>query len=186
MKKQTQEWWFMAALEEGNNNNSWYGCFSHFLGKFYDISRRVPDFDVWVKFGIGKSLQNIQLKRVVENLGVATCRGLPFFHAFTGSDTTSSFKGKAKKSCWGTWKVFEKATPVFEELSQAPFVALDEESDNFKIIQKFVVSLLEKHGDRRCQWSKEAAFWNESEHGKNSSNMGCFPTAHKKINIPDM
>ena len=90
-------------------------------------------------------MRNIQLKRVVENLGVATCRGLPFFHAFTGSDTTSSFKGKAKKSCWGTWKVFQKATPVFEELSQAPFVALDEESDNFKIIQKFVVCLYSKN-----------------------------------------
>jgi hypothetical protein len=102
-------------------------------------------FDVWIRFGTGKSLQDIQLKRVVENLGVATCRGLPFFHAFTGSDTTSSFKGKAKKSCWGTWKVFEEATPVFEELSQNPFVALDEESDNFKTIQKFVVYLYSKN-----------------------------------------
>ena len=34
---------------------------------------------------------------------------------------------------------------MFEELSQAPFVALDEESDNFKIIQKFVVYLYSKN-----------------------------------------
>ena len=34
---------------------------------------------------------------------------------------------------------------MFEELSQNPFVALDEESDNFKDIQKFVVYLYSKN-----------------------------------------
>ena len=51
-------------------------------------------------------------------------RGLPFFHALTGCDTTSSFKGKAKKSAWQTWKSFQAATPIFEELSQSHYPIL--------------------------------------------------------------
>ena len=43
--------------------------------------------------------------------------------------------------------MFGKATPVFEELSQNPFVALTEESANFKIIQTFVVNLYSKNLD---------------------------------------
>ena len=49
------------------------------------------------------------------------CRGLPFFYAFTGCDTVSSFYGHSKSKFWDTWMRSEnnlKITQVFKELSE--------------------------------------------------------------------
>ena len=35
-----------------------------------------------------------------ENIGLTRASGLPFFHAFTGCDVVSAFRGKDKKSAW--------------------------------------------------------------------------------------
>ena len=125
------------------------------LGKFNDVFSRYPDFDVWIKFGVGKSMQHIHLKTVVNKIGLRISRGLPlrisrglpFFHALTGCDTTSSFKGKAKKSAWQTWKSFQAATPIFEELSQNPFYILGEDNPSFQILEKFIVRMYSKNVD---------------------------------------
>ena len=126
MKKQTQECSSMHALEEGNRTFMIRTVDTDviviLLGKFNDVFSRYPDFDVWIKFGVGKSMQHIHLKSVVNKIGLRISRGLPFFHALTGCDTTSSFKGKGKKSAWQTWKSFQAATPIFEELSHYPIL----------------------------------------------------------------
>jgi hypothetical protein len=116
----------MHALEEGNRTFMIQTVDTDviviLLGKFNDVFSRYPDFDVWIKFGVRKSMQHIHLKSVVNKIGLRISRGLPFFHALTGCDTTSSFKGKAKKSAWQTWKSFQAATPIFEELSHYPIL----------------------------------------------------------------
>ena len=139
----------LDALEEGNN------CFmirtvdtdivTISLGKFHDIEARYSDFDLWIKFGSGQSLRMIHINSICNQIGRPTARSLPFFHAFTGCDTTSAFKGKGKKSGWQTWKAFQAITPVFEFLSQNPFSALSKESVEFMQLQKFVVLLYSKN-----------------------------------------
>ena len=62
------------------------------------------------------------------------CRALPFFHAFTGCDTVSTFVGKGKKSAWQTWNVLQAATEVFTRLS-APVSSITD--DEFSIIEEF-------------------------------------------------
>ena len=39
--------------------------------------------------------------------------GILFFHAFTGCDTVSAFRGKGKRSAWQTWDVCSEASDVF-------------------------------------------------------------------------
>ena len=36
-------------------------------------------------------------------LGESRAKALLFFHALTGSDTTSAFRNKGKKNAWNTW-----------------------------------------------------------------------------------
>ena len=59
---------------------------------------------------------------------------LPFFHAFTESDTSSQFAGKGKKSAWKTWQVLPDTTETFINLS--PLVEPAEEDK--EIIERFV------------------------------------------------
>ena len=94
----------MNALEEGNNTFLVRSVDSDvviiLLGKLDEIMTRYPDTDIWIRFGKGNTLTNISLTSVFNNIGKEIARGLPFFHAFTGCDTTSAFKGKAKKTAW--------------------------------------------------------------------------------------
>ena len=40
-------------------------------------------------------------------------RGITLFHAFTGCDVVSAFRGKGNKSAWTTWDMCPEATDVF-------------------------------------------------------------------------
>ena len=74
-----------------------------------------------------------------ESLGKPKPRSMPFFHALTGLDTTSAFKGKAKKTAWQTWMCCDFITPVFEHFSQDPFTDVNRNSSEFQDLKKFVV-----------------------------------------------
>ena len=115
------------------------------LGKFHDFAASYPDFQLWIKFGSGSSQQMIHINSVYSTIGQTTARGLPFFHALTGCDTTSSFKGKGKKTAWQTWKGYQAISPIFESLSQNPFADLSIDSPMFHQIQKFVMRMYSKN-----------------------------------------
>lgn len=60
-----------------------------------------------------------------------------FFHAFTGCDVVSAFRGKGKKSAWQIWGV----SHVFSKLSQYLPVVDDED---LKSLEKFVVMMYDR------------------------------------------
>ena len=64
------------------------------IGHFYDIKATYPGIDIWVAFGVGKYFMNNHINTICHNLGKTKCEALPAFHAFTGCDSTSQFKGK--------------------------------------------------------------------------------------------
>ena len=111
------------------------------LGKYHGIRQVCSRLNLWVHFGVGKAVKNIHINATFEHLGAKVSRALPFFHAFTGSDTTSAFKFKAKKSAWQAWKTYRSITDVFEEMSQKPFSLIEKDSTNFQKIQKFVIQM---------------------------------------------
>ena len=111
------------------------------LGKYHGIKQVCSHLNLWVRFGVGKAVKNIHINATFEHLGAKVSRAHPFFHVFTGSDTTSAFKFKAKKSVWQAWKTYRSITDVFEEMSQKPFSLIEKDSTNFQKIQKFVIQM---------------------------------------------
>ena len=53
--------------------------------------------ELWAEFRKGKDLNNTPVHKIVSNIGAMSASALPFFHALTGCDTTSSIFGKNKK-----------------------------------------------------------------------------------------
>jgi hypothetical protein len=58
---------------------------------------------LFIEFGVGKHLRQIAIHHIAAKLGKDKGMALPFFHALTGCDTTSSFAYHGKKSAWDTW-----------------------------------------------------------------------------------
>ena len=54
--------------------------------------------EVWIEFIVMKEKCYIPIHEVINTLGIKKSLALPIFHAITGADTTSEFKGKTKKS----------------------------------------------------------------------------------------
>ena len=96
--------------------------------------------ELWIEFGVGKSLQFIPIHEISNGLGPSVCNAYLFFHSFSGCDTTSSFSGRGKKSFHETWKLLPKLTPIFYKLSST---ANPEEilTDDYKTLERFIVTL---------------------------------------------
>ena len=69
-----------------------------------------------------------------EILGEQASTALPFFHSFTGSDTSQ----KGKKSAWESWKAYPEATVAFRFVFDHPFQILDLKSPQIKLLERFV------------------------------------------------
>ena len=98
---------------------------------------------LWISFGQGASHRWIPVHDVCREIGLEKSKGIPFFHAFTGCDVASAFRGKGKKAAWQTWNVYPEASPVFTKLSMHPPVIDDEEQN---VLEKFVITMY----DRSC------------------------------------
>ena len=70
------------------------------IGINFTMALLYPGIQIWVAFGKGENFRYYHINSICNNLGEKTSRSLQFFHALTGSDTTSQFLGKAKWSCW--------------------------------------------------------------------------------------
>ena len=70
------------------------------IGVFCDLVNIQPSSEFWIAFGMGKHYRMLHINSIFQSLGESRSRALPVFHAFSGSDTISSFHGKGKKSAW--------------------------------------------------------------------------------------
>ena len=109
------------------------------IAQFHTLSSIWTGLSFWVAFGIGKNFQLLSVNTICEYLGKQKCRALPFFHAFTGCDTTSAFLGKGKKSAWEAWKAYPEATEAFRFVNDSPFLLLEINTPVFDVLQRFVV-----------------------------------------------
>ena len=113
-------------------------------GIFHELVETQPLADIWIAFGKSKNYRFYNIADICAHIGEHKSRALPFFHAFTGSDTTSAFRGKGKKSAWQAWQAYEGVTETFEFLSYHPFEILEKDSDHFRKIERFSVVLYDR------------------------------------------
>ena len=100
-----------------------------------------PTIEWWVAYGTGKNLRYFEAHKISASVGEEISKGLPFFHAFTGYDTVSSFAGKGKKSAWTTWMSCTEATKVFSASTSVPATISDEW---MSIIERFVILMYDR------------------------------------------
>ena len=109
--------------------------------------------ELWISFGTGKNQCLLSIHSISDAIGAAKCKGLPFFHAFTGCDQVSYFTEKGKKSAWRTWKNSDNVTSSFVSCSNFP--SDQELKELFPTIERYVTllydqsSLLESINDCR-------------------------------------
>lgn len=96
----------------------------------------------WIAFGVGKMFRFLDITAMSEALGPEKCAGLLAFHAFTGCDITSCFKGHGKRTAWLTWNVLPSVNEAFRVLSNSP--TPEQVMDVLPLVERFVVVLYER------------------------------------------
>ena len=96
---------------------------------------------LWLAFGQGRSLRWIPVHELLPSIGQQKSSGLLFFHAFTGCDVVSAFRGRGKKTAWQTWGVCDEVSAVFNKLSQYPLSVQD---IDMKVLEQFVVMMYDR------------------------------------------
>ena len=84
------------------------------LTNFHHIKATNPAAEIWISFKAGKTTRIMSLNNIATNLGPITCKAMALFHAFTGSDSTSSFKFKGKRYCC---KLMQEVPSLMEEFA---------------------------------------------------------------------
>ena len=105
----------------------------------YFLSKE-PSFIVYVEFKASGKRKVFNLLQCFISLGSNICNALPFFHCFTGADSTNSFFKISKKvwfSSWMKFPSFEELCNMFKQLSNCP--AKNTITDCQQIIQRFVI-----------------------------------------------
>lgn len=92
------------------------------LSNFHHFMAVNPNAEIWMSFKSGKTTKMISLNGIVSSLGATTCKAMALFHAFTGSDSTSSFKFKGKRYCFKTKDKVPSLMREFASLASSPFV----------------------------------------------------------------
>ena len=96
--------------------------------------------ELWIQHGPSDKLKLIPVHQIRLNLGPSRSRGLLFFHAITGCDTTTAFAGFSKVSSWNVWnQTVDTFNYLFERLSFFDFQ--DDPKDDMQLIEKFVSAL---------------------------------------------
>ena len=113
-------------------------------GVFYELCTIQPLADIWIAFGVGKSYRFLSINTICSTLGELKPQALPIFHALTGCDTTSAFKGKGKKSAWQAWQAFKEVTETLVHLSLNPFENVHVDPIHFASIERFIVVLYDR------------------------------------------
>ena len=136
------------ALEHGNKHiqirTADSDVIAILVGAYFDLVLAQPGAEIWVAFGTGKHFRFYSINAISTSIGESIARALPVFHAWSGCDTTSAFRGKGKKSAWNAWKACQEVTEAFNFLAANPFHHLESDSEHFKKIERLTVVLYEK------------------------------------------
>ena len=111
----------LAAIQEGytstmvraNDTDILIGLLG-FLPLFLEKNK---DFILQVNFGAGKSQCMLHINKMSERHGLEHCRGLLFFHAFTGCDYTAYFYDIGKRRWYDVFMAEQELySDVFNQL----------------------------------------------------------------------
>ena len=106
---------------------------------FFPYIKEVSDSEIYCIYGAEAKYYHII--SIVETLNISVLKALPFFHAFSGCDTTSSFYKQSKVAMWDLWMkypFYEQLTKVFQVLSTQPSEISSPQIDEIEKFLKYV------------------------------------------------
>ena len=103
-----------------------------------------PLASIWVAYGMGKHYRFYHINAICSRLEDPQSRALPVFHAYSGCETASAFKGKSKKSAWQAWQAYKYVTDTFIHMASHPFETLNVDSEPFQKIKRPTIILYDK------------------------------------------
>jgi len=112
------------------------------------LQQKIEYAELWIEFVAGGKVRYIHANAIASVLGSSRAQALPFFHAFTGCDTVSSFAFHGKKSAWQTWNSFTDVTVAFVKLSCEPHV--NTVLDCLPLVEQFVVFMYDSKSKCKC------------------------------------
>ena len=148
------------------------------LSNFHHIKALNATAEIWICFKTGKTSRMISLNSLTTKLRTETCKAMALFHVFTGSDSTSSFKFRGKRSCCKLMHEVPQLTEEFATIVDTPFQTsprLKEVAINFVCI---------KWGKWCWSSSNEAILTEDERCWKNPPNNGCFGSTSQKECLP--
>jgi len=101
----------------------------------------LQELGMWIAFDQGANLRWIPVHEIVSAIGPEKASGIPYFHAFTGCDVVSAFRGKGKKTAWQTWNICDEVSETFTNLSQHPTSVSDLDLQR---LERFVVLMYDR------------------------------------------
>ena len=99
----------------------------HFFPKLQGL------LELWVGYGKGKHFSVLPIHQICQQLSPQVCKAILFFHAYTGSDLTSSFKDIGKKTAWNAWTNDNAVTETMVELTTNPQMLKEDSAHNNRI-----------------------------------------------------
>ena len=117
------------------------------VGTFHYFTTLNLNANIWVAFGSRRIFSFLHINTICQNLGREKSLALPFFHSFTGCDTTSSFFRKGKRLAWEAWKRFPNVSTAFVSVVLNPFTQFDAVSPTFKLLERFTIVLYSKNSN---------------------------------------
>ncbi len=117
------------------------------MGLFPSLVALYPEADLWVGFGPRQHFRYYHINSLCEQWGDEISKALPYFHAFTGSDTTSQFFWHGKRMAWKAWMSFPHVTKAFLLAHEDPFATIDLLSPSFQLLERFVCILYDSSAD---------------------------------------
>ena len=89
----------------------------------FPLIQKIKSCNIICKFGVGDSQRYYNASLLSKELGDDVSKALPFFHAFTGCDTVSSFYNHSKLQFFDAWMLYSEKkslTATFQELCNEP------------------------------------------------------------------
>ena len=96
---------------------------------------------VYCVFGMGEDARLYNITSLAQQLGESVCKGLPFFHAFTGCDTVSSFYNHSKLKFWDAWMKSESKQLLADTFTRYINQPLSVRECDIDILHSFVMTV---------------------------------------------
>ncbi|XP_065670919.1 uncharacterized protein LOC136089121 [Hydra vulgaris] len=108
------------------------------------FSQMIGVKELWIDFGVGKGRRMIGVHHLHQHIPDGVSSNLPFFHAFTGCDTVSTFCGIGKRTAWKAWMNYRVVDAAFHNLSTSDLKNDVLTDTAMKAIERFVVLMYDR------------------------------------------